>query len=478
MTAHRWSVLSAARFTLRSWRWRAEARALVACRALHRLAVPLGLAGLTAALRVAVIDSPAQPTETHHVAQVFALAELGQSLDPVSTASAPLAWLQIAGYTAVTDAFARHDSALAAAREPMVFFAAAGALLIWLFARRMALSRWTAAAAVGVVALSPIAVSMSTAVRPENAALPWALAGLGLLWTHNRHRSLAPDLWATAFLVIAVITAPVTLALVPSAAWLVWRRRRKRLTLMLASMAALGIGIGLGATAVLDGVHLTGDGPVPAQWVALDPVLAATGVFAAVGALFSYRLRPLAVGVLSLIIVGAIPGGPGTGALTVLLPLTALLITGTIECGITHRARIGRHTLIRPFLAPTIALALTVAAFAIPAWVGGLNTAAAADHGPSADAATWLRVNLPETVVMTDETTWVDLVRAGRPRAVTTRPAECPATCPEQSWLLVTPALRTELTTRPALAVVAGSSRLVAVFGDGAEQIELRVVER
>ncbi|CRK58411.1 hypothetical protein [Alloactinosynnema sp. L-07] len=477
MTAHRWSVLSAARFTLRSWRWRVEARTLVAGRTLHRLAVPLGLAGLTAALRVAVIDSPAQPTETHHVAQVFALAELGQSLDPGSAVSAPLAWLQIGGYAAATDAFARHAGALAAAREPMVFAAAASALLIWLFARRMELSRWTAAAAVVVVALSPLAVSMSTTVRPENAALPWALAGLGLLWTQNRHRSLAPDLWATAFLVIAVITAPVTLALAPGAGWLIWRRRRKRLSLMLASMFGIGVGIGLGATAVLEGIHLAGDGPAPAHWIALDPILAATGVFAAAGALFSYRLRPLAVGVLSLIVVAIIPGGPGTGALAVLLPLTALLVAGTVECGVTHRARIGRHTLVRPFLAPTVALAMTVVGFAVPAWIGGHSAAAAADPGPSADAATWLRVNLPETVVMTDETTWVDLVRGGRSRSVTTRPAECPATCLEQSWLLLTPALRTDLTAHPALAAVAGRSRLVAVFGDGAEQIELRVVE-
>ncbi|WP_436500880.1 phospholipid carrier-dependent glycosyltransferase [Actinokineospora sp. HUAS TT18] len=460
---------------MRSWRWRVEARALVAGRTLHRLAVPLGLAGLTAALRVAVIDSPAQPTETHHVAQVFALAELGQSLDPVSAASAPLAWLQIGGYTAVADAFARHTTALAAVREAMIFVAAVCALLIWLFARRMALSRWTAAGAVIMVALSPLAVSMSTTVRPENAALPWALAGLGLLWTHNRHRSLAPDLWATAFLVIAVITAPVTLALAPCAGWLVWRRRRKRLTLMLASMATLGVGIGLGATAVFDGLHLAGDGPVSEQWVGLDPVLAATGVFAAVGALFSYRLRPLAVGVLSLIVVAVIPGGPGSGAVTVLLPLGALLIAGTIECGVTHRARIGRHTLVRPFLAPTIALALTVTVFTVPAWIGGISAASAADHGPSGDAATWLRVNLPDSVVMTDETTWVELVRGGRPTAVTTRPAECAPGCPGVSWLLVTPALRADL--RSGLAAVAERSRLVAVFGDGGAQIELRAVD-
>lgn len=474
MTAHRWSALSSVRLIARSWRLRAEERTATAGRALFRLIVPLGLAGLTAAARVAMLDSPAQPVETQHVAQVYAVAELGRLLDPMGAAAAPLAWLQIGGYTALTDAFSRHATGTIAVRESILFASACCALLVWLFARRMSLTRWTAAAAVAMVALSPLAITMQAAVRPENVAMPWALAGLGLLWTQNRHRSLAPDLWATAFLVIAVITAPVTMALIPTGAWLIWRRRRKRLSLMVASLFTLGVGIGLGTTTVLDGMYLTGDGPAPAHWVGMDPVLAATSVFAACGALFSYRLRPLAVGVLTLIVTALIPGGPGTAALTVVVPLAALLIAGTVECGITHRERVGRHQLVRPFLVPTTALALTVAAFAIPAWAAPVGPAERPGTAPITAAAGWLRVNLPEDRVLTDDSTWVDLVRGGRPITATTRPAECADTCLAQSWLLVTPALLAELDRRPALAEAVNRSRVVATFGLGAGRVEIR----
>ncbi|SDH78436.1 hypothetical protein SAMN05192558_10531 [Actinokineospora alba] len=474
MTAHRWSALSSVRLIARSWRLRAEERAATAGRALFRLIVPLGLAGLIAALRAGMLQSPAQPVEAQHVAQVYAVAELGKLLDPLGATAAPLAWLQIGGYTAVTDAFARHATGTAAVRESILFASACCALLVWLFARRMSLSRWTAAAAVGMVALSPLAISMQTAVRPENVAMPWALAGLGLLWTHNRHRSLAPDLWATAFLVIAVITAPVTLALVPTGAWLIWRRRRKRLSLMVASLFTLGVGIGLGTTSVLNGVYLTGDGPVPAHWVGMDPVLAATAVFAACGALFSYRLRPLAVGVLTLIMTALIPGGPGTAALTVVPPLAALLIAGTVELGITHRERVGRHQLVRPFLVPTAALAVTVAAFAIPAWASPVGATERPDIAPAAAAATWLRVNLPEARILTDDSTWVELVLDGRPITATTRPDECVDTCLAQSWLLLTPALRQEIDVRPGLASAVDHSKVVAVFGSGETRVEVR----
>ncbi|MGQ0841046.1 glycosyltransferase family 39 protein [Actinokineospora sp.] len=470
MTQHRWSADSSARLSLRLWRTLADERIRAADRDLIALAAPISLAALAAAVRLAGGAGPSQTAEARHVAQVFSIDQLGTLLNPVETAAAPLAWLQLGGYTAVTDAFTRHTSALSAVREPLALAAALGTLLLWLLARRMGLSRWTAAAAAGIVALSPLAVGVQVAVRPENVAVPWVLAALVLLWTPRRHRRLAPDLWATAFLVVAVITAPVTLVLAVTAAWLIWRRGRKRLSLMLGSLFTLGIGIGLGASAALSGIRLAADGPAPAQWLSLDPVLAAAGVFAAVGALFSFRLRPLAFGVLALIAITTLPGGPGAGALTVVVPLAALLVAGTVECGVTHRARAGKHTVTRPLLLPTAALALTVAASALPAWTGALTASAAdvrAADAPGTAAARWLRDNLPTTPVLTDEATWVELIRAGRPPDAVTRSAACVDTCPARTWLLVTPGLRAELARRPALAEAAARAEAVAVFGDG-----------
>ncbi len=435
----------------------------------------LALAALTVILRIAALNSPGQPAESRHVAQVYAVDQLGDLLDSGSMAAAPLAWLQLGGYTTLTNSFSRYDSALSAVREPMVLAAAASAILVWLLAARIGLTRWTAAAAVAITALSPLAVSVQVGVRPENIAMPWVLAALVLLWTPRRHRKLAPDLWATAFLVVAVITAPITLVLVTSAAWLIWRRRRKRLSLMLSALFLLGIGIGLGSATTLNGFSVSADGPTPENWLALDPALAAMGAFAAVSALFSFRLRPIAGSALVLIAITLLPGGPGIGAVTLLVPLAALLVAGTVECGITHRARIGKHTMVRPLLAPTLSMAFTAAIFAVPAWVGGLHTASAsdADSAPGAAAAHWLSENLPETPVLTDENTWADLIRAGRPTATVTRSVACADTCPAQSWLVVTPALRAELAHRPDLTAAVMAGEPVAIFGDRDARIEI-----
>lgn len=326
-----------------------------------------GLVALAAALRLAALDRPAQPGEATHMIQVYALDQLGGPLAPDSGAA--LAWLQTAAYTRVTGAFSRHDTALAAVREPFVLTAAASGVLLWWLARRAGLSRWAAGGALALVALSPLALAAQLGARPENLAAPWALAGVALLWTQNRHRRLAPDLWATAFLVVAVLTAPVTGALAVTAGWLVWRRRRRRLSLMLACLFAIGVGIGLGASAALTGLRLSAAGPPVPSWSILDPAPAVLGVLAAAVALASSRLRPLAAGALALLAAALVPGGPGTGAVTVLVPVAALLVAGVVECGITHSTRTGRHALVHPLRAPTIALAVVAVACTLPSWV-------------------------------------------------------------------------------------------------------------
>ncbi|MGX7829417.1 hypothetical protein ACTG9Q_30445 [Actinokineospora sp. 24-640] len=324
----------------------------------------LVLVAATAAVRVAALDDPTQADEALHVLGVHSLDRLSTAPAPGGAAST-LAWLQLGVYTAVTGAFGRHETGLAAVREPLVLAAVAVGVGIWWLARRVGLSRWSAGAAVALAAFSPLAVTAQLGVRPENLAAAWAIAGLVLLWTPRRHRTLAPDLWATAFLVVAVLTAPVALVLAPTAAWLVWRRRRRRLSLMLGCLFGLGVGIGWTSADLRPAWT-----PAVAEWLLLDPVSAAAGIVAAAGALFSHRLRPLAVGVLGLIVLATLPGGPGGSAVVLAVPLAALLIAGTVECGVTHQARIGRHALAHPLRKPTVALAGTALLAAAAAWTG------------------------------------------------------------------------------------------------------------
>ncbi|WP_285609347.1 ArnT family glycosyltransferase [Actinokineospora globicatena] len=460
MTSHRWSAESPDRFGVRSVWAAAQARARALDLDILTITAVGAVAALGAVLRLGAIDSPAQPGEGRNVAQVFAVDSLGKLLDANAS---PLAWLQAGGYTSLTDSFVRHSTALGAAREPMVITAAITAILMWVLSRRMGLSRLTGAIAVGIAAVSPMALGLQLGVRPENLAMPWALAGIALLWTPRKHRRLAPDLWATLFLVIAVITAPVTVLLIVTAAWLIWRRRRKRLSLMLASLFVLGTGIGMGVAAGLAGLLIAAEGPRAYDWLAIDPLLATAGLLATLLALFSYVLRPLAVGTLALIAVALIPGGPGTAALALAVAPVALLITGSVE----------RAT--RPPRMPAAILGVVLAATALPAWMGGLRmaTSSRADPKPVADASRWLQENLPATPVVTDGITWVELLRDGRAPQAAKLSLDCPATCSAQSWLVVTPGLRLVLPHRPALAEAAASAEVVAVFGAGRDRVEI-----
>ncbi|WP_156757390.1 hypothetical protein [Actinokineospora pegani] len=469
MTSHRWTDRPAAHPIPRAWRWAADEQSRATERTLLAIAAAVALAAVTAVVRLAAGSTAAQAGEARHLAQTFALDRLGVLLD--GPADASLAWLQAGLYTAATDAFARHASPLAGAREATAFAAAATAVLLWVLAGRMGLTRWSAAAAGTVAALSPLVVAAQVGLRPENIATPWALCGLALLWTHNRHRRPAPDLWAVLLLVVSVITAPITVALAGTAAWLVWRRGRRRLAQVLGATFALGAGLGLGLGGALSGLRSAGDGPDPLLWAGLDPAVAAVCVVGAVGGLFCFRLRPLAVGVVALLALALVPGGPGAGAAAVAAAPAVLLGAGVVERALAHRGRVGALLLRAPIaLAAVLALVLTA-----PHWPNAF-TADAAAPAPVAGAAGWLRDNLPGTPVIVDDGTWVDLVDSGRDPATTLRASACGEQCPAEAWVLLSPRQRARPVERPLgpstlLAAAPTRGEVMAVFGAGPEQV-------
>ena len=104
----------------------------------------------------------------------------------------------------------------------MVIVAVITAALLWALARRIEMSRWAAAAAVAVFALSPLAISLSRTVYLDNLATAWVLGALVLLCS-PRYRLSAMFGTATCF-GIAVLTKETMLLLLPMFAWLVWTR--------------------------------------------------------------------------------------------------------------------------------------------------------------------------------------------------------------------------------------------------------------
>jgi hypothetical protein len=99
------------------------------------------------------------------------------------------------------------------------------AVLVWMLARRLRLPRWAAAVAVGLFALSPLAVRAHAVVGPEPLAVPFLLAGSVLL-LGPRRRVGAVGL-SGASVAAAVLLSWVALLLVPALAMLLRRTGRE-----------------------------------------------------------------------------------------------------------------------------------------------------------------------------------------------------------------------------------------------------------
>ena len=101
----------------------------------------------------------------------------------------PVGWIQIAGYTTVTNAFARynHTSAISAGREFMLVIHLAIIVMMFALARRLKIG--SAAAGIGILAyaLSPLSVEFSRYVLLDNVALPWLLASFYLALSPKRN---------------------------------------------------------------------------------------------------------------------------------------------------------------------------------------------------------------------------------------------------------------------------------------------------
>ena len=157
----------------------------------------------------------------------------------------------------VSDAFGRSATALAAVRETMLVAAVLGALLLWFLARRLGLTRWAAAAAVLLLAASPLALGLQRLVVVEHLAAVWALGALVLITKPDAR--IRHDVLAAVCLLAAVLTSPLALFFLPAAGWLLVRRAPVRAALV-AVLLNLGLGIAFGPAAGILRPHLAAAG--------------------------------------------------------------------------------------------------------------------------------------------------------------------------------------------------------------------------
>ncbi|MGE4364628.1 MAG: glycosyltransferase family 39 protein [Mycolicibacterium sp.] len=485
--------------------------------------VLLALMALTAVLRlINIAGSPIRlDDEGTYVAQAFAMIQWGELAHYTYWYDHPPAgWLQLAGWMLLTGP-GFGGNAVTAGRYLMVVVAVVGTGLLWLLARRIGMTRPAAAAAVTVLAVSPLAISLSRAVYLDNLAVAWMLAGLVLVCS-PRHR-LSAMLGAAACFGIAVLTKETMLLFLPMVAWLVWTKtapatRRYALTVF-GTVFALVVSI-YALMALVRGELIPGPGHVSLwegvkfqlwqreasgsigdpqslkrhtidEWLRLDPVLPLLAAPIALSALLIQRLRPYALGLLILVVTVLRPGYLPVPFVIAALPLIALLAAGLGEEGVRRlrrggqiAPRFGSRIRVTAALATAFAAAMLVAL-----WVPSHDTVLSADDDAAMrQAQSWVAANVPEEDrLIVDDAMWVDLVRGGRDRhnviwsykVDTDEQVQnlAPDGWADYGWVVSTPSMRANMPDSGVLTDAMWHARPAATFGSGGERVDVLRVD-
>ena len=451
--------------------------------------------------------------EGTYTSQAYAVGEFGELAHYTYWYDhPPLGWIQIAAWTWATDAFDRYSTAVSASREAMLVAYAVSAVLLWLLARRVGLSRGAAAGAVLIFGVSPLSLMFHRTAYLDNVATPWMLAAFVL--AHVRQRQLIAFGGSGVCMAVAVLSKETYVLVVPVLAWLLWRNAHpelRRYTLSVAGSLFCLVGLGYALFALVKGELLPGDDHVSlwdgisfqlfgregsslfeagsqtrrvvAIWWSLDPVLCVVSLVAATACLFDRSLRPFAVLLLGLGVFMLRPGYLPIPYVVALLPLAALLVAGAADAAL--RQRISR---VRVGGAAAAVVAVAVAA---PLWsqeLRGLLTGEA--DQPLRSAQEWIEQNVPrDRRLIVDDSLWVDLVRAGFPRAnavwfykVDTDQAVFDLA--DEGWrdydfVVVTKSvLESQGTGRhPQVDTALHNSTPVARFGRGDDAVEVRLID-
>lgn len=481
------------------------------------------LLSLTAVLRlINVAGSPIRlDDEGTYVAQAFAMAAWGELAHYTYWYDhPPVGWLQLAAWMTLTGP-GFGSNAVVAGRYLMVVVAVVGAGLLWLLARRIGLSRWSAAAAVTILAVSPLAISLSRSVYLDNLAIAWLLGGLVLVYS-PRHR-LSAMLAAAICFGISVLTKETMLLLMPMVAWLVWIKTapatRRYALAVFGAVFCLVVGT-YALMAVVRGELLPGPGHVSLwegikfqlwqredsgslgdpqslkrhtidEWLRLDPVLPLLAAPIGLAGLLVERLRPYAVGLLILAVTVVRPGYLPVPFVIVALPLTALLAAGIGEEAVVRMRRVtvrptppARRLRIASMLATAFAAALIASL-----WMPSYRSVMVTDHDePMRQAQQWITSNVPKPDrLIVDDAFWVDLVREGRDRrnVVWSYKVDtdeqvknlAPDGWADYEWVVSTPSMRANMPDQGVLNDAIAHSRPIASFGSEGSRVDVLRVE-
>jgi Dolichyl-phosphate-mannose-protein mannosyltransferase len=484
------------------------------------LALALPLLAIAAIVRAINLGGSPQRVDDEgtYTAQAYTVSRLGELTHYTYWYDhPPLGWIQMAAWDRLTGAFDRYDVEVLAQREFMVVASVVSAALLFVLARRLHMSRWAAATAVAIFALSPLAVQYQRTVFLDNVATPWLLAALVLALAPRRQ--LAAFAGAAACFAIAVLSKETYLLFLPCVGWLMWSdadrgTRRYSVSLAGAIVAVLGscyilmaalkgeLVPGSDRASLVTGVHfqLVGrpsSGSVldagsdahatVGHWM-LDPAILVAGTVAAVLLLGSRRFAPVASAAVLALIVGLRPGYLPAPYVIGLLPFFAITIPALVEVSI--RAALASSSAARRWLQVGVTGVVGVAAIAVtaPIWAGQAADLVHADHDrPMRQAEDYVQANVSrDSRLIVDDAMWLELVEAGfeRPKVVwfykvDTDPdvtGMAPSGWRDYDWVVSTNSVRDNLDSSPIVAQALANSTMVASFGEGEQAVSVHRV--
>ncbi len=485
----------------------------------------LGVAALLHALNMSGF-----PGRTHDegsiVAQAWAIEHLGQlSSYGFTYEQPPLGPLQLSVWTLFNRAFDWAPNAVPEARVAMLVAHLMALALLWVLARRLGLPRWSAAIAVSLLAISPLAVELHRFASVDGLALPWILAAFVLAC--SPHPRLAVQAGAGLCIAIAVLTNEVTLVLVPAVVWQLWQSAspstRRRALGAAGSMFVLAIACYVLYATVRGELVASSDGPSlvdgvrrelfegqqsgslldagslargnVVSWWELDPITPILAAAALPVVLLGVpKLRPVALALVA-VVLAALPlrNLPATYVLT-LLPFAALVVAGAIDRlwspprhVAAHLAKPRRSGRTRALVRASVA-GVCIVVIAAPTWAGSHRELLLDDRdAPLRSAQAWLVENVRrDQRLIVDEAVWVDLVEEGfQPDNVL--PFDRADADPRvhaggyDGWrsyhfILLTETVRLALPAARDLRVAVDGSSPVAEFGHGDATVEVRQI--
>ena len=366
----------------------------------------------------------------------------------------PGGWALMGVYFWVTDALGRYPLAVMAGREFMWEINLVGSAALYVLARRLNMRRASAAAAVVLFGLSPLAIFYHRMVFLDNIATVFLLVALAL--AASPRRSLGTVIGGAACMSAAFWSKETVALMVPAWLWIVWRHsdRRHRGFWVAGAVFFLTSVVGYPLFALLRNELFPGKGHVSLiwslkwqlvlrpptgsllnthsgtyaealTWVHLDPWLVLGGLSLTAAAVFIRRLWPF---VLAMVITVAIPikGGYVPSAyITVALPFLGLIIAGVGDTwwspiqrfisGAHRRNGFGPQAVRRvlPYVGrvPVAAAVLVFAILVAPAW-GRFFVAQSHVNGatPTMVAEAWVEHHVPKNdVVIVNDDMWADL---------------------------------------------------------------------